>query len=843
MYAPDPDNAGVGIGIMEIYLKTGKLKRSIIAALAVLLLPLVSMAQFSISGTVSENANKVLSGTSVRLKNKAGSIITDTQGKYQFNNLKAGNYTLTVSYIGYQTVEKTINLSADETVDFVLNPVAFLADEVIVKATRASEKSATTYKNIRKEEIESNNFGQDLPFILNNTPGVVVTSDAGAGVGYTGIRIRGSDASRINVTINGIPYNDSESQGTFWVNMPDFASSVDNIQIQRGIGTSTNGAGAFGGSLNIQTSSTADVPYAELNNTFGSFNTWKNTVKVGTGLIDNKWSFDGRLSRIKSDGFVDRSASDLKSYFLSGAYHGKNELLRINVFAGSEKTYQAWNGVPEAKLRGDVVGLNTHYNNNIDYLYYSDADRDNLFNSDNRTYNQFTYSDQTDNYWQSHYQAIYAKQFNAQFSFNGALHYTDGKGYFEEFKQKQEFGDYGLPNPEINGAPVEETDLVRRRWLDNDFYGLTYAFNYQPQANLTFTLGGAYNEYKGKHFGQIIWSQVASTLNNSDHYYDNKANKADFNIYGKVNYNLAERLSLFADLQYRKVTYSIAGTEKNINELDINDNLNFFNPKFGATYTLDQNSNIYGSFSVAKKEPNRDDYINIETGAVPKAESLNNVETGYRFKSSRLQAGVNLYGMFYKDQLVVTGKINDVGEYYRQNVDKSYRIGAELDASYQISKQFVLNANAAFSRNKVKNFTEFFDDYDNGGQQTASYSLTDISFSPNQVLFGELVYKPLSGLAVALQSKYVGKQYMDNTQNESRKLDAYWVNNARLGYDFGFKGVKNINIGLLANNILNKKYESNGYTYRFQSGGSMVTENFYFPQAGTNFLLSLNLKF
>ncbi|MCD0487432.1 TonB-dependent receptor [Pedobacter sp. MC2016-14] len=716
-------------------------------------------------------------------------------------------------------------------------------DEIIVKSTRATEKSATTYKNLNKQEIEVNNFGQDLPFLLNNTPGVVVTSDAGAGVGYTGIRIRGSDATRVNVTINGIPYNDSESQGSFWVNMPDFASSVDNIQIQRGVGTSTNGAGAFGGSINIQTTATSAQPYAELNNSFGSFNTWKNTVKIGTGLINDKFSFDGRLSRIKSDGFIDRAASDLKSFFLSGAYYGKTDLLRINVFSGTERTYQAWNGVPEAKLRGDVTGLNTHYNNNIDYLYYTQADRDNLFSADNRTYNQFTYKDQTDNYWQNHYQALYAKEFSEQFSFNAALHYTDGKGYFEELKPKAKFSAYGLPNPVINGSALTRTDLIRRRWLDNDFYGATYAFNYQPQTNLTFTLGGAYNEYKGKHFGQIIWSQVASTLNNADHYYDNKANKTDFNIYGKVNYSPVDKLSLFADLQYRKIDYSINGTEKNINLLAIKDNLDFFNPKIGSTYFINPSSNVYASLSVANKEPNRDDYINTEPGISPKKERLNNVETGYRFKNKAFNAGLNLYGMFYKDQLVVTGKINDVGEYYRQNVDKSYRIGAELDASYQISSKLAINANAALSKNKVKNFTEFFDDYDNGGQQTVNYSSTDISFSPNQVLFGEVVYKLFSNFAVALQSKYVSKQYMDNTQNEGRKLNAYWVNNARLGYDFSFKGVKNVNLGVLANNLLNKKYESNGYTYRFLSGGDVYTENFYFPQAGTNFLVSLNVKF
>lgn len=819
-----------------------------ITALAVLLLPVLVKAQFTISGSISEKSNNILPGATIKLKNKSAGTTADKQGKYELTNLKSGTYTLLISYLGYQTIEKNVTINSNQVLDFVLIQSAFLADEVIVSATRANEKSATTYKNISKADIEQNNFGQDLPFILNNTPGVVVTSDAGAGVGYTGIRIRGSDASRINITVNGIPYNDSESQGTFWVNMPDFASSVDNIQIQRGVGTSTNGAGAFGGSLNIQTSSSSENPYAEINNTYGSYNTLKNTIKVGTGLIDGKWSFDGRLSRINSDGFIDRAASNLKSYFLSGAYHGKTDILRVNVFSGAEETYQAWNGVPEAKLKGDIEALKEHYNNNLGYLYNTKEDSLNLFNSDNRKYNQFLYKDQNDNYKQNHYQALYAKQFNEQFSFNGALHLTQGEGYFEEYKNDQKFKKYGLPNVVVGGTTIEKTNLIRRRWLDNDFYGVTYAFNYQPQSTLNFTLGGAYNQYRGKHFGQIIWAEHASTATNDYHYYDGKGNKDDFNSYFKVNYSPIAQLSLFADVQYRNVQYDISGTDKNRRDLDFKNNYNFFNPKVGATYFLNDLSNFYASFSVANKEPNRDDFTNLKDGlAVPKPERLNNVEAGYRFKNNAFNAGVNVYGMFYKDQLIFTGEINEYSDAYRQNVDKSYRVGLELDASYIISSHFAVNANAALSRNKIKNYIDYVSEYDEDfnliNVQATNYANPDISFSPNAVLFGEVIYKPVAGFAIALQSKYVSKQYMDNTQNESRKLDAYWVNNARLGYDFSIKGIKNINIGLLANNILNKKYESNGYTYSSIYPWGTTTENFYFPQAGTNFLLSLNLKF
>lgn len=819
--------------------KEKKLKKLLIVVFAAMLSPLCLLAQFKISGKVSEKTNNnALSGASVRLKNSNGGTNTNSAGSYELKQ-KAGTYTLVISFVGYEPLEKTIELKQDLNLDFSLMPSAYLADEVIVMATRAAEKSASTYKNVSKSEIAANNFGQDLPFIINNTPGVVVTSDAGAGVGYTGIRIRGSDGSRVNVTVNGIPYNDSESQGSFFVNMPDFASSVENIQIQRGVGTSTNGAGAFGGSLNIQTSAPSLDPYAEVNTSYGSFNTLKNTVKIGTGLIDNKFSFDGRLSRIQSDGFVDRGASLLKSYFLSGAYHGKTDLLRLNVFSGTERTYQSWNGVPESRLRNDQQGM-------LDYISrngLNEADAANLLNSDNRKYNSFTYKDQTDNYWQDHYQLLYAKQFSPRFSFNGALHYTYGRGYYEEFKNLQKFSDYALPNPVINGAEVLKSDLIRRRWLNNDFYGVTYAFNYKALDNLNLTLGGGYNEYRGKHYGQIIWSQVASTLNNSDHYYDGRGNKDDFNIFGKITFNPADQLSLFADLQYRGIKYDITGKDNDQKPLNVHDRLHFFNPKVGATYTLDPGSNIYASMSIANKEANRTDYVDAVKNTLPQAERLYDLEAGYRIQRSAFNAGLNVYGMFYKDQLVVTGKLNDVGGNIRQNVPDSYRMGVELDGSYTLCKFFMINANAALSRNKIKEFSEYIMNYDSELEEMNTYKNTNISFSPSAVLFGELVFKPVKSFAIALQSKYVSKQYMDNTQSEERKLNGYWVNNVRLGYDFSIKGVKNINVGLLANNILNKKYESNGYTYGYISDGSRLSENFYFPQAGTNFLLSLNVRF
>jgi iron complex outermembrane receptor protein len=432
-------------------------------------------------------------------------------------------------------------------------------------------------------------------------------------------------------------------------------------------------------------------------------------------------------------------------------------------------------------------------------------------------------------------------------TFNGALHYTDGRGYYEEYKADQKLANYGLADVDLGGTPLTRTNLIRRRWLDNDFYGVTYNFNYQAKSNLAFTLGGGYNEYDGQHYGEIIWAQYASNSNKSDHYYDNTGKKTDFNIFGKATYSPTEKLSLYADLQYRRLQYDVTGTEKNLNQLDITDQMNFFNPKLGATYFLNANNNIYASFGVANKEPNRDDYINATNNLYPQSERLSNIEVGYRFKGDKLQAGVNAYSMMYKDQLVLTGQINDVGESIRQNVDDSYRIGIEFDGSYTLSSKFLINANAAFSRNKIKNFEDYVYEYNDDGDISntfiTNYKSPDISFSPSAVLFGELAYKPFPGFAVALQNKYVSKQFLDNTQNELRKLNGYNVSNVRLGYDFALFGIKQANLGLLVNNVFDKKYESNGYTYSSGYNGAVTTENFYFPQAGTNFLLSLNLKF
>ncbi len=787
------------------------MKKHRLIALVATLLPVLAFAQFSISGKISDNKGRGLPGASIELANSVIATQTNNSGNFLIGNLRPGDYTIRFNYVGFTTKEQKISLASDVVLELELERSNFLTDEVIVSALRADDNSATTFRNLKKEELEKNNLGQDLPYLLNQTPSAVVSSDAGAGVGYTGIRIRGSDPTRINLTINGIPYNDSESQGSFLVNIPDFASSVDNIQIQRGVGTSTNGAGAFGASINMQTNTRKDSTYTEINNSYGSFETWKNTVSVGTGLIKNKWNFDGRLSRIKSNGYIDRASSNLKSYFLSGAFYGKNDLLRINVFSGTEETYQAWNGVPEALL------------------------------STNRRFNGFEYDDQTDNYSQDHYQLLYSHSFSSKLNLNTALHYTYGRGFYEEYREDASLSGYGITAVVLGGATISESDVIRRRWLNNDFYGLTYSLNYLPMSELNFTLGGAYNEYDGDHFGEVIWAEFASTSKIRQRYYDGNGFKTDFNVFAKANYQLGA-LTLSGDLQYRNLNYSITGTDKNRNTLDFTDKIGFFNPKAGLSYHIKSNQNAYVSFAVGNKEPNRDDFINAGVEQ-PKSERLNNIELGYRLNGNAFSAGINGYGMFYKDQLVLTGKINDVGEYIRQNVPESYRVGVELDARWQFANNIAWNATAALSTNKVENFTEFVDDYDNGGQIVNNFKNTNIAFSPSFVGSSEFTFRTIKRVELAFLTKYVSRQYLDNTSNSARTINSFFANDVRLRYQTSIGRIDNVAMTLLVNNVLNELYETNGYTFSYNYLGTVTTENFYFPQASRNFLLSMSLKF
>lgn len=684
-------------------------------------------------------------------------------------------------------------------------------NEVVVSATRANQKTGMAFTNVYQKDIKKVNLGQDMPFLLNQLPSVVVSSDAGAGVGYTGIRIRGTDPTRINVTLNGVPYNDSESQGTYWVNMPDFASSAQSIQVQRGVGTSTNGAGAFGASININTLGYEQDAYGETNFTVGSFNTLKTNVLASTGLLNNHFVVDARLSKLSSDGYIDRASSDLKSFYVSAGYYGKNNFVRFNAFSGKEKTYQAWEGVPESLLKTD------------------------------RTYNPYTYDNQVDDYQQDHYQLISSFKLNNNWTFNPIIHYTKGRGFYEQFKPEDKYSNYGLPNVVIGTTTLKKTDIIRRKWLDNDFYGATYSFDYQSNKKFSANIGGAWNKYDGNHFGEIIWAKNASTADMRYRWYESKALKTDFNIYTKGYYQVSEALNFFADLQYRTVAYDMKGTGDKRQDITQKSDYKFFNPKFGVNYQLSKTTSVYASYAVGNKEPSRQDFVDNAPKA-PLAENLQDLEVGYRLVGTKLSFDANFYYMNYKNQLVLTGQVNGVGEAIRVNVPKSYRAGLELSATVKLAEKWKLAANTTFSQNKIKNFTETIVNYDGDADKINKFSKTDISFSPNLIAGGQLSYNPAKNVELAWMTKYVSKQFMDNTSDVNRSLNAFFVNDIRASYSIKPKIVKELTFSLLVNNIFNHLYESNGYTYSYIYDKQVTTENFYYPQAGTNFLLAVKVR-
>ena len=816
-------------------------KQSFISLAIVFFLPITVFSQLTINGTVSDGSlNKPLPNATVVIENTYTATVTNSEGKFELKNLKEGNYQIRISYLGYETNVQKITLNRNVTINVSLIRKSILQDEVSVSATKAEANSAMTFTELNKEEIAKSNFGQDIPYLLQLQPSTVATSDAGTGVGYTGLRIRGSDASRINVTVNGIPLNDAESQQLYWVDLPDLASSTDNIQVQRGVGTSTNGAGAFGGSINITTDKTSVEPFGEMVLSGGSFNTFKRNFIAGTGLIKNKFAFEGRLSQITSDGYVDRASADLTSYFLTGTYFGKNNFLRFNLISGKEKTYQAWNGVPESRINNDSAGMMAF----IDRNYLDEEDAANLLNS-GRAYNYFTYENQTDNYQQKHYQLFYSQQMNNNLDANVAFHFTHGEGYYEEYKKDADYAEYNMSYPVVGSDTVFSTDLIRQKWLDNDFYGTTFSLNYDSRKALRLTFGGAWNQYDGLHYGKVIWAQYSGNNKINYEYYNDNALKTDFNIYTKATYSFNEKWIAFGDVQYRNVNYKFQGFDAALISVPERDMLSFFNPKAGITFKPDNKQTGYVSFSVGNHEPSRDDYVNSSTASRPKHETLYDIESGYRYSNRNLNAGFNYYLMWYKNQLVLTGKINDVGEYTRTNIDNSVREGVELDIAYRIFKNLEIKANATISQTNIKLFEEYMDDYDNGGQRLIEHKDADIAFSPKYVGNGILSYQPIANLSADFIYQYVCSQYLDNTENDSRKLNAYSICNLRFNYS-----IKNnesqlplIELGLQINNLFSEKYESNGYTYSYLYSGKTTTENFYFPQAGINFLGSLRVRF
>ncbi|MBC2844289.1 TonB-dependent receptor [Winogradskyella flava] len=701
-------------------------------------------------------------------------------------------------------------------------------DEVLVKSVRVREKAPITHSNVTKKEIAKRNLGQDIPILLNFLPSVVTTTDAGAGVGYTGIRVRGVSPQSTNITINGIPYNDAESLGTFWVNLGDFASSVESLQLQRGVGTSTNGSGAFGASINVLTDAVSNEASGEISNSFGSFNTRKHTVKFSTGLMNDHFEIAGRLSNISSDGYIDRASADLKSYFLQASYVDANTLIKAITFGGNEVTYQAWYGIDAETLKSDrtfnFAGI------------YTDDDGNTQF-----------YDNEVDNYSQDHYQLHWNQKYNNNWSTTLGLNYTYGRGYFEQFREDDDFSTYGFEELTVDGETVNTTDLIRRRWLDNDFYVVNASANYKNE-ELDMIFGGSFSHYDGDHFGEVIWAEYASQSDIRDRYYDGNSLKNDLSVFTKANYQLNDKISLYGDLQVRNVTYKTFGNTSDLVDFEVDKAFTFFNPKAGITYDLNSNNSFYFSFARANREPNRTDF---ETDNDIKPERLNDFELGWRHKKGNFVFNANAYYMLYNQQLVLSGGLDDVGNPIRTNSGESYRLGLELEAIIPVTPKLTLQPNMTLSSNKNKETIVSL----NGALQ--SLGKTDISFSPDLVAANAIVFQPLENLQMSLLSKYVGDQFMGNTENPDSKLDSFFVNDFNINYTLSFLGNEesqpifdSIVFSGLVNNILNEKYVPNGYfgSFDFEDPNSStgISTGFFsgfYPQATTNFLVGVTLNF
>ena len=770
-----------------------------------------------------------LAGASVIIDGSFKGVSTGVDGSYLFTGLKKGNYLVRYSFIGYETTEKALILDGDTILDVQLNFMAVITDDVVISATRAGSQTPMAYANVGGDIIEKRNSGQDLPYLLSLTPSFVETSEAGNGVGYTNMRIRGTDASRINVTIDGIPLNDPESQQVFWVDLPDLASSVDNIQVQRGVGTSSNGAGAFGASINIQTKGIENEPFAEITGSAGSFSTFKNNITAGTGLLKEKFAFQMRYSDLRSDGYIDRTGSSHNSAYMSALYRTGKSLLRANLILGKEHTGIGWWGVPK-----EMLSVNRRYNPAGEY-------------TDENGATQY-YNNESDNYSQSHLQLIYSLKMAEGFSFHSALHYTKGEGYYEEFKEDQFFTDYGLTPITISDTTIFQTDLIRRKWMSNDFYGIVYSFNYRNE-KLDASIGGGMNLYSGDHYGRIIWMKYAGSAEKDYQWYQNNGEKKEASLYGKINYSITPEISFFGDLQYRYIAYDMIGYDDDLKDIGQVHIFNFFNPKAGLFFTITPYQDAYLSFSVANREPTRTDFKEAsgDEDAMPKPERLFDTEIGYKLRYLKSSFSINLYGMIYKDQLVPTGELSNVGYSIMTNVGKSYRAGAEIIAGFIPADFLTWDISLTLSQNKIIDFVEHYTDY-NTSDWSSEYKSrelgnVDIAYSPSVTGSSDLAVRLIPSLKLHLISKYVGKQYFDNTMNNERMIDPYLVNNVLLDFEPKTKHLRGAEFQILVNNIFNAEYESNAYGGNWFEDGIEKSWSYYFPQAGINFMLKLGLKF
>ncbi|MBK8699656.1 MAG: TonB-dependent receptor [Saprospiraceae bacterium] len=815
--------------------------RKVITLFGLFFFFLSAQAQLTLSGYVTNEKGEKLEGAVVFIDQPVKAVAADRQGFYLIDGLAPGSYKVSSSYLGYETVSQLIGLAKNQKLDLVMRGNIYQLDEVEIRSNVNKLSAFPASREVKAEELRDQNFGQDVPVLLQWQPSVTTSTDAGAGVGYTSMRIRGVEQSRINVTINDIPLNDAESQGVFWVDLPDLASSTENIHIQRGVGPSTNGAGAYGGTVSINTFGLDVNPSVGADFSIGSFNTRKLTVKLNSGLLNNKYNVDARYSTISSAGYIDRARADLKSWYIEGARVGSTSSLRLIAFSGSEETYQAWNGVPEALLSGDRNALLKHYQNNQYSLYLGYADSLNLFTSDRR-YNAYLYEDQVDNYTQTHVQLHYAKAIGKKWKLKGALHLTTGKGYFEQYQYSEDLNAYGLPAVAVNDDTLTTADLVRRRWLDNQFYGTVFKAEYQAGPNNTWSIGGGLNKYVGDHFGNVLKVPAAPEFRPRGNYYQSDADKNDANVYLRYESKIMAHLLLSGDLQYRQVQYRSLGTDNNFRTIDFNKNYHFFNPKFSLNYLLNPDAKLLFSYAVAQREPDRSDFTDNEVGFVAESEYLTDWELGYELKKKNWTLEGNVYYMKYHNQLIPTGALNDVGSPLRKNVEDSFRMGLEFMGGLQLGKGFRLLANTTLSQNKIRAFDEVLYDYTQGQEiVTINHQHTDIAFSPNLIVTGTLAWDAGKNITAEFTSRYIGRQYLDNTQNDQRSLPAYTTSMFRVSYRPKLGFAKQTALSLQVNNVFNAKYSSGGYTYTYRYN-DWITENFLYPQAGLHFNVALSIQ-
>jgi len=782
-----------------------------------------------ITGRITDEAGAPMAGASVVIESLRAGVAADNDGRYALRGLRDGTYSLRISFTGYEPLDTVVDVRGITVADASLREGLFMAEEVIVRASRAGNRTPMAHSTVHASELRERDLTRDMPYLLSLTPSVVETSDAGNGIGYTSLRIRGTDASRINITIDGIPLNDAESQQVFWVDLPDLASSAGSIQVQRGVGTSTNGAGAFGASVNISSMTLPADPGAAAELSYGSFNTMRASARAWSGMVDDRFSMMVRASGISSDGFVDYSASNLKSAMVTGIWSGPADRIRFNMITGSETTGISWWGVP-----ADVLPVNRRYNPAGEYVDAKGVIR--------------YYEDETDVYTQNHYHLFHTHLFTGHVSLNTGLHLTAGRGYYEEQKSDINPFEYGISDMFPSDPIINELDIVQQKWLGNHFYGAVWSLIKQGNRS-EWTFGGALNRYDGDHYGRIKWLEYPGNLVPGHEWYRNNGLKDELNVYGKVNAGVSGSLNAFLDLQLRHISYRFEGPDDDIKDLTGSHRFTFFNPKAGLFWSNGSGSEAFVSAAVAHREPTRTDYKDAagDAAATPGRERLTDFEGGYTFRNSRAALGVNLYYMWYNDQLVPTGKISNTGYPIMTNVPVSYRTGVELSGSYRPSPVAALRMNLTLSRSRIRDFMNYYFNY-NTDDWSEEYLFSDlgtvdIAYSPRVTGSAELEINPVERFSVRLTGKYVGKQYFDNTMNPDRTIDAYFVSNMAAAYSIELKKAGELTFRFMINNLFNTMYENNAYGGMWTEDGTEKTWAYFFPQAGINYTAGIALSF